>query len=238
MAVKAIPPRWIERGALTLFLVIVVAGVWAIYKVPQAQFTRDELLQLLEAIFQALGVVGLILLWAQLRHTATLNKLIAYHRYFHDLPSGEKVKALYEALDRLKLKVPMWQVPFTDKETQIVLADTAPVPSAELAIRDYLNDFEEFAAAVNSGFVDDDYAYHIESARPVNAYYGFYAMIEHWLAEDESRALLEGGIVPADYYSELRKLSVRWKARKLAEAAKATREKEKQKDKQGVQNVL
>ena len=109
MAVKPIPPRWIERGGLAQSLVIAVVGACAIYRVSHAQFTRDELLNLLETIFQALGVVGLILLWAQLRHTATLNKLIAYHKYFHDLPSGEKVKALYEALDRLKLKVPIWQ---------------------------------------------------------------------------------------------------------------------------------
>ncbi|HEY1890023.1 MAG TPA: hypothetical protein VGG63_06435 [Steroidobacteraceae bacterium] len=185
-----------RKQRATSFLVIVIVGTIAIWTTPNSQLTRDGLLNLLEAIFQALGVVGLILLWAQLRHTATLNKLIAYHRYFHDLPSAEKFRALYEALDRLKLKVPIWQEPFKAPELRIILSDTAPYPKAEDVVRDYLNDFQEFAAAVNSGFVDDDYAYHIESARPINAYYGFRAVIEHWLVEDQSRAVLEGGVVP------------------------------------------
>jgi hypothetical protein len=106
--------------------------------------------------------------------------------------------------------------------------DQTPEPDkAEIAIREYLNDFEDFAAAVNVGLVDMDYAYHVESARVLNAYYGFEPIINHWLLEDQQKAAANRatGLAPSDYYGELKKLAEGWKARKLEEVAEVERQR-------------
>lgn len=126
--------------------------------------------------------------WAQLRHDATLSKLLAYHDYFHDLPGTEKVNALYGALVRLKVPVPLWQAPLTESQKDLLINDTEiPPNTAHLAVREYLNDFEEFCAAINAGLIDEDYAYKLEGTRALNAYFGFRELINHWLAVDRDR---------------------------------------------------
>jgi hypothetical protein len=143
-----ISPRTIEAVAVGFAIVVLVVGIWTFCKIPPAEFTRKEIIKLIGAIVGSLGVASLILVWAQLRHTATLNRLLSYHQYFHDLPNTTKVRDL----------------------------------------REYVNDFEEFAAAVNCGLIDEDYAYRPEATRSLNAYYGFREVIIHWLAEDRRRS--------------------------------------------------
>jgi hypothetical protein len=152
----------------------VIVGVWALWEIPKQEFTRTEILKTIEAIIGGLGVSSLLLLWAQLRHTAVLGKLTSYHDHFHDLPSIGKVRDLYRALGRCKVEVPTWYTPMSEADREKLFADVEPPPaSAELAVREYLNDFEEFAAAIKCGLVDDDYAYRIESTRVLNAHFGF-----------------------------------------------------------------
>ena len=82
----SISPRTIEAIAISAFLVVVIVGVWALWEIPKQEFTRTEILKTIEAIIGGLGVSSLLLLWAQLRHTAVLGKLTSYHDHFHDLP--------------------------------------------------------------------------------------------------------------------------------------------------------
>jgi hypothetical protein len=220
------PPQIIEAIGIALLVVVVAGTGFVLSSIPDDELTRAELLRVLEVGFTALAGTSLLFLWAQLRHAGNLNKLIAYHEYFHDLPTSGKVGRLYAALDRLNIAIPLWQAPLNEDETDLIVDDTADAPHrADIAVREYLNDFEEFAAAVNSGLVGEDYAYHLESARMLNAYYGFREIIDHWLAEDRKKAsrLRESGIATSDYYGELAKLAERWKVRKLREAAQQTR---------------
>jgi hypothetical protein len=205
-------------------------GVWAVCKIPSQEFTRREILKTIEAIVGGLGVSSLLLLWAQLRYTAVLGKLTSYHDHFHDLPSIGKVQDLYKALGRCKVTVPTWHVPMSDGDRVKLLADAeAPPGSAELAVREYLNDFEEFAAAINCGLVDEDYAYRIESTRVLNAHFGFRRMVNHWHAEDKEKSERSGGTIPVttDYYGELLSVAERWKVRKDAEQQKEAKAQEK-----------
>jgi hypothetical protein len=96
-------------------------------------------------------------------------------------------------------------------------------------VREYLNDFEEFASAINCGLVDDDYAYKLEATRALNAYYGFKEMINYWHAEDRQISDRSGGAIPltTNYYGELRSVVERWKERKQAENAKDAEIQEK-----------
>ncbi len=86
------------------------------------------------------------------------------------------------------------------------------------------------------GLLDDEYAYHIESARVMNAYFGFEEMIKHWLWDEQQRVTQNraAGIAPSDYYGELKKLADRWKTRKLREVE----EEERQRNRRGIPERL
>lgn len=226
--ITSIRPRAIEVAAIVAALIVVLCGVITIYLLPHSDFTFDKVLQVLGAVISALGVATLLVLWAQLRHTSVQDKLGAYHEYFQDLPKADKVGALYRAMGRLKIDRPLWQTPLTPAQRDLIIKGATPEPDkAEIAIREYLNDFEEFAAAVNVGLVDTDYVYHVESARILNAYYGFEEIINYWLLDDQQKAAASKatGVAPSDYYGELKKLAERWKARKLKEVAEVERER-------------
>lgn len=226
----SISPRTIEGIAISAFVVVVIIGVWALWEIPKQEFNRTEILKTIEAIIGGLGVSSLLLLWAQLRHTAVLGKLTSYHDHFHDLPSIGKVQDLYKALGRCKVAVPTWHAPMSEEDRAKLFADSEPPPgSAELAVREYLNDFEEFAAAIKCGLVDDDYAYRIESTRVLSAAFGFRRMVNHWHAEDKEKSERSGGTIPVttDYYGELLSVAERWKVRKEAEQQKEMKAQEK-----------
>ena len=96
-------------------------------------------------------------------------------------------------------------------------------------VREYLNDFEEFAAAINCGLVDEDYVYRLESTRVLGAHFGFRMMVNHWHAEDKDKSERSGGKIPVttDYYGELLSVAERWKVRKEAEQLVEARAQEK-----------
>jgi hypothetical protein len=223
-------PRFIELTAIIAAILVVIAGGVTIFLMPPADLTRDKILVVLNVVISALGVASLLVLWAQLRHTSTQDRLVAYHEYFQDLPRAAKVNALYASMGRCKIERPIWQTPLSVAQRDIILGDAAPEPdTAHIAIREYLNDFEEFAAAVNVGLIDDEYAYHIESARILNAYYGFEELIKYWLLEDQQKATEHRatGVAPSDYYGELKKLAEHWKTRKLEEVAEDERQRDR-----------
>jgi hypothetical protein len=226
----SISPKTIEAVAIALFCVVVIVGIWALWEIPKQEFNRTEILKTIEAIVGGLGVVSLLLLWAQLRHTAILGKLTSYHEHFHDLPSINKVRDLYRVLARCKVAVPSWHAPMSEADRIKLFSDTEPPPdTAELVVREYLNDFEEFASAINCGLVDEDYAYQLEATRALNAHYGFRQMVNHWHAEDKEKSERSGGSVPVttNYYSELRSVAERWKLRKQAENEKEAKIQER-----------
>ena len=215
-----IAPKGNEAIAVSLAVIIVVISVSYWNAVPAAELDRNVSLRIAEVTFSALGFCTLLLLWASLRHSSVLNKRLTYHEHFHDLPSGNKVEALYVLLQRLGIPTPKASSALTDANAQAIIADTEPPPKkGEIVVREYLNDFEEFAAAVNCGLIDKNYAYHIEGPRTVNAYFGFKAIIERWISLEKQ---LPHGLETGDaaIYEELRKLSVEWKARMDAESAR------------------
>jgi hypothetical protein len=118
----------------------------------------------------------------------------------------------------------------SDPDKAKLLTDSAPAPdTADLVIREYLNDFEEFSSAINCGLIDDDYAYRIESTRLLNAHFGFRRMVNHWHAEDKENCERSGGAIPVttDYYGELLSVAERWRLRKEGEQLEETKAQEK-----------
>jgi hypothetical protein len=120
--------------------------------------------------------------------------------------------------------------PSNEIDLRTLLSDCEGAPgTAELVIREYLNDFEEFASAINCGLVDESYAFQLEGARSLNAYYGFKVVITHWLDEDRRIAEKRGHNSPitTNYYGELRSVADRWRTRKIALADKEAKAQEK-----------
>jgi hypothetical protein len=219
-------PRGIEVTALVTALGVVSMAAMTLVRLPSSELTRENIIAVLDVMLGGLGVASLLLVWAQLRHTSTQSKLIAYHEHFQELPKESKVSAMYTTMARLKIEQPLWQTPLSVASRDAILNDDAPArDTAQIVVREYLNDFEEFAAAVNSGLVDDDYAYHLEGSRTLNAYFGFEEIIGFWLRNDQERAQRQraDGITPNDYYGELKTLAMRWKVRKFDEAAELER---------------
>ena len=207
-------PRTIELIALFAAVSVLVAGISNILAMSPQESTRDNVLPVINVMIGGLGVATLLFVWAQLRHTSTQSKLITYHEHFQDLPKASKVSAMYTAMARLNIERPLWQTPLSRRQREAITGDTTPAPdTAHIVIREYLNDFEEFAAALNCGLVDEDYAYHIENTRVLNAFYGYQELIDFWLLEDQERAARHraAGVAPSDYYGELKKLAERWK---------------------------
>lgn len=226
-------PRFIEIMAIITAVVVIAAGALTICLMPHADFTRDKIISVLSVAISALGVATLLFLWAQLRHTATQDKLVAYHWHFRDFPRAAKVNAIYASMGRLEIPRPTWRKPLNVPDLAKITGDTKDAPhTADISVREYLNDFEEFAAAVNVGLLDKEYVYHIEHARVLNAYFGFKAIIEYWVEEDQKNSSED--IAPSDYYAELRKLADEWKERKLREMEELRCEEERERNRRGV----
>lgn len=234
-AFQSIPPRWFELVAIVFVIAVAAIGAIAYFGIPLDQRTQANVLPLLQTTFGGLAVGSLILVWAQLRHTATNSKIVAYHQYFHDLPSGDKTSKLYKALDRLTIQLPEWYEPLSPEDAQRIVADQPQdLDHASWAVREYLNDFEEFCAAVNCRLVDVDYAYHIEEPRVLRAYYGFEEVIKLWTKEENAKYLglvkkiaakngwgieidADLNLKPSTFYLELKKLAEEWNERKSKE---------------------
>jgi hypothetical protein len=121
-------PRLIEVTAILSAIVVVTASGLTIFYMSQADLTREKILSVLSVGISALGVASLLFLWAQLRHTAIQDKLVAYHEHFQDLPRGEKVNAVYTSMGRIKLERPIWQRPLSAAECDQIFADNEPAP--------------------------------------------------------------------------------------------------------------
>ncbi len=221
-------PQNIEVAAIFVLFGVLAASIIMIMRIPPPNLNREAVLRVLEVTFGALGFATLLLLWAQLRHGSTLNKRIAYHEHFHDLPTGNKVEALYGLLHRLQIPRPTANEPLSEESTKKIVDDVTPAPATgHIVVREYLNDFEEFAAAVNCGLIDVHYAYHLEGPRTVNAYFGFHRFIEHLIKTDNDAP---GGLQLGDteYYKELSKRAIDWKERMADASEKALARRKKQ----------
>lgn len=133
--------------------------------------------QAINILLLALGTTSILVLAAQWRQQGAWNRVLSYHQYFSELPRRENVVTLETCLARLNIAPPTMADPFKSKDVDSILEDSGSGRRARVICQGYLDDFEEFCAAVNARVISDRYAIDIEGSRVIRAFYGFEPLI-------------------------------------------------------------
>lgn len=217
--------RWLLRrirsniATVTMLVGIALVGwlVWSLYPElsgSDAAVRRNAL----EILLVAVGASSVLFLGMQLRQQANWHKVLSYHQFFHDLPTGTKTSDMTACLARLSIPKPTAVKPVSVAQVKAIREDVGAESgsgrlTAETAIKAYLDDFEEFCAAVNSGVVSDWYALNIEGSRVIRAYFAFAPLIEQLRKEAEQ----DGSQFRSKYYDELEDVAKRWRQEREVE---------------------
>lgn len=188
----------------------------------QRQYSRDlfeEYTRVLEIALLLSGFVTIFVLVRQGRSDSLLRKKQNYHEYFADLPESRITEALRSELRRLSIVEPKYFSPIVSEDAKKLLSKYEINGEHDchgmIALSDYLNQFEEFAAAVNGGVVDDYYARDIEGFRVMTAYFAFLPCIKAMREEKQKsmRELETKGNIPirTHTFNELELLAKRWR---------------------------
>lgn len=192
----------------------------------------DKRAHILEIMFLGSGSLSIIMLASQLRQQAAWNKVLSFHEYFSDVPSLENVTALHATFRRLAIELPDFAHPLSDANADLIIADTAVDPAigsgrvSRVIVQAYLDDLEEFCAAVNAGIVSDSYAREIEGTRTIRAYFAFESLIAKLrekqqelvkLAQQTGTGARQSRPFQSKYYAELERVARRWRAKREQE---------------------
>lgn len=181
---------------------VAVAGVAAWAQWPLKFSTGARILELLVL---GIGLQSIILLWAQNRAMTIWNSVRSYHDYFQEFPPEHRIEAmenLAEKLGFLQCLLDLTPIPKT------VVDAIESTRESRLTVRKFLDDYEEFCAAVNARVVDPEYAYGIEGTRVIRVKIVFEPLISRMRAENKYTRC----------YLELMKLGEEWKLRREREA--------------------
>ncbi len=165
-----------------IFVILVFAGLVGLVVLAYwfwPQWTAgdfDKRTRILEILMLASGALSIVMLAAQLRQQAAWNKVLSFHEYFSDVPSPDNVVALHATFRRLNIELPNYADPLSDANSDLIIGDTtvdADIGNgrrARVIVQAYLDDLEEFCAAVNADIVSDSYARDIEGTRTIRAF--------------------------------------------------------------------
>lgn len=158
-------------------------------------FTRD-IVPILQLVISIIGVGGLVLVWYQIRLSNMWNRASQQHQMLQNLPPEEhekRVWKIFEAQEKDKNGY------ITAGAAELIYDDV----DSWVCVKTFLNKFEHLCASISAGFIDDEYAYSVHSARVCDVYFKFsnYIRYARDLANDE------------DIYIELQKVAKRWRER-------------------------
>jgi len=140
-----------------------------------------------------LGLVSLVFMWLSLKRTAKFNKVSTQHSLLSDLPSPELDEEFHRILREAGLQL---QDPMSKDTAKDLLDDVHKY----VIVKNYINKYEHICAAVNLGFIDEEYAYRVHSARILWINNKFAALIS------KVRELNEDN----DVWAEIEKTSMKW----------------------------
>ncbi|WP_413664773.1 DUF4760 domain-containing protein [Microbulbifer sp. CNSA002] len=188
------------------------------------EFSKN-IVPILQLLVSSAGVVGIILLWYQIKSTHQWNKASSQHALLSNLPNQDHEATVWKIVDNLEKSE---DGSITENASKEIYSDI----DTWTCIRFFLNKFEQLCAAVNANALDDSYAYSVHSAKVTNIFQKFRNYIEF------SRIRLNDD----EIYIELEVVASRWHQRYLN--TKEVREKrladaKKALDKElGVNNVV
>lgn len=140
-----------------------------------------------------LGLISLVFMWLSLKRTAKFNKVSTQHSLLSDLPSPELDEEFHRILREARLQL---QDPISKDIVKYLLDDVHKY----VIVKNYINKYEHICAAINLGFIDEEYAYRVHSARILWINSKFAALIS------KVRELNEDN----DIWAEIEKRSMKW----------------------------
>jgi hypothetical protein len=171
----------------------------------------DAALKVIEVAVFGCGLFSIILLAEQIRVTEHRAKRVAYHTYFATLPKQVN-RLAFEGLIQAQAFDAQFEQgkPLGDAAVKSISSDLTRARS----LRGYLDDFEEFCAAVNCGVLDEPYAFGLEGSRVVRTYEVFMPFI---VKCRETNPLLPTA------YRHIETLGEKWRKKKEKQLAKVQR---------------
>jgi len=140
-----------------------------------------------------LGLVSLVFMWLSLKRTAKFNKVSTQHALLSDLPSPELDEEFHRILREAGLQL-------QDPISKDIVKDLLDDVHKYVTVKNYINKYEHICAAINLGFIDEEYAYRVHSARILWINSKFAALIS------KVRELNEDN----DIWAEIEKRSMKW----------------------------
>ncbi|WP_299871700.1 DUF4760 domain-containing protein [uncultured Cocleimonas sp.] len=161
------------------------------------EFSKD-IVPILQLLVSFVGVVGLVLLWYQIRLTHQWNKANSQHALLSNLPDEDHEKRFWKIIEDLDVEE---NGALTKESADKIYSNS----DHWVCVKQFLNKFEQLCAAVNAQTIDDNYAYSVHSARITDTYHKFknYIIYSREKAEDD------------EIYIELEVVASRWHERYL-----------------------
>ncbi len=155
-----------------------------------------EVVPVLQLAISIIGVIGVYLLWYQIKTTHLWNKANSQHVLLSNLPSQEDEAFVWKLVEA------------SEKDHKGAITEMASREIYEnldnwVKLKSFLNKFEQLCAAINAKTVDESYAYAVHSARITDVYFKFHHYIDYIrvIADDD------------EIYIEIQKVASRWHER-------------------------
>jgi hypothetical protein len=186
----------------------------------QWQFLGTIVAPIVQAITSLSGVVGLFLVWQQIRISNVWNRANTQHALLSNLPSLELEERLWKIVESL----PQENRRLLPTACTIIYEDV----SHWVTIKTFLNKHEQLCAAINTGTIDDRYAYDVHGVKIVDAFLIFEAYIEFIRAKSSD----------ATIYLELEKVATHWSATASMEKEAVKAEQAQMKTRRGAKRIV
>jgi len=197
---------------------------------------------IVQAIAAFFGVLGVFLVWRQVREAArqveltreqvnlsveqmrqqnVWNKIQTQHMLLSILPTPDVEREMLQVVQKYREK-PSWQFP--QNACERLYADL----NDWLIAKSYISAYERWCAAISANSVDEDYAYSVHGAKIVDAH----RMFEHYI--DFIRRKSNDFTL----YIELQKVATRWADRAKREKASIEAEQARLRENTGMQRTI
>lgn len=154
-------------------------------------FSRD-VVPILQLVTGVAGLVGLVLVWRQIRQTDLWNRASAGHALLAELPDEEHDRRFLDACRKFAGGP---DIPLSSAQC-VQLFESVE----RTCVTHYLNKHEYLCVAIEAGIVDDEYAYNMHSARVVHL----------WHVTEQYVYLLRTKFDDPEIYAALQKTVTRW----------------------------
>lgn len=165
-------------------------------------FSRD-IIPILQFIATFIGLIGIFLLWWQIRQTNIWNKLNSFKEFLDVSRTYELDKDLYEKLRAIEVDPNSY---IREEDVQKILSND----SAHLAVKAFLNDTENLCSAIRIGAIDYEGAYAVHSARVIAIYERYKKFIDSVRKNHDDDEI----------YIELEKIALEWSKKHLRKVDK------------------